>query len=290
MPPTDVDIVLIGHFAKDRNVYLGNAEIASGGSVYFGGMALARLGWRVAVITRLHPDDFSRLDELKAAGIRVYAQPAPATSGIENLYTTPDMDRRTCRPLAFAGPFRVADIPAITARTWIVGPIIAGEVDVPFLKALVGRGTLALDIQGFVRVPRGESLVYESWPQQAEGLALVDVLKVDHAEAEALTGVSNVRAAMERLAAFGPKEILLTQASGPTVYAGGKLYSAPFTANPIRGRTGRGDTCFSSYLARRLEAGPATACRFAAAVTSLKMEKAGPFSGTRADVEARLKQ
>ena len=285
---TDVDIMMIGHFARDKIVYQGKTTSASGGSVYYGALALARLGWRVGVITRLHTDDFHRLEELRQAGIVVHARPAPATSGIENTYLTPDMDRRLCRPLAFAGAFGAADIPNMTAHTWIVGPIIAGEVDLAFLKAMVGRGTLALDIQGFVRVPEGDDLVFKDWPQKEDGLALVDVLKVDLAEAESLTGTTDVPAALARLAAFGPSEVLLTQASGVTVYAEGKLYQAPFTARQLLGRTGRGDTCFATYLAARLKAGPAEACRFAAAATSLKMEKAGPLSATMADVQARM--
>lgn len=290
----DFDVVLIGHFAKDRIVYQGKTETSSGGAVYYAGMALARLGWRTAIVTRLHKDDFPRLDEMKQAGVTVFATAAPATSGIENTYTTPDMDRRICKPLSFAGPFSVADMPAVSARTWIVGPIIAGEVDIPVLKTLralmtnTGRGTLALDIQGFVRVPVDGDLVYRDWPQQAEGLALIDVLKVDHAEAEHLTGETDIAAALPRLAALGPQEILLTSAMGVYVYSGGRTFHAPFTARAIKGRTGRGDTCFSSYLAKRQTAGPAEACRFAAAVTSLKMEKPGPFSGTLADVEQRL--
>ena len=285
---TDVDIVLIGHFAKDRNVYQGQAQIQSGGSVYFSSLALARLGWRVAVVTMLHHDDFPRLDELKNAGVRVFTRSAPVTSGIENTYTTPDMDRRTCKPLAFAGKFRPSDIPDLTAHTWIVGPIIAGEVDLKFLRALAGRGVLALDVQGFVRVPEGDSLVFKDWPEKQAGLAMVDALKVDAAEAESLTGLFDVRAAMRQLAAWGPREIVLTQASGVTVYAQGAFYEAPFTAQRILGRTGRGDTCFSSYLARRLSADPGEACAFAGAVTSIKMERPGPFAGSLADVQARM--
>jgi len=285
----NLDVVMIGHFAKDKIIYRGREETSSGGAVYYGGMALARLGWRVAVVTRLHRDDFSRLDEMKRQGIRVFARAASATSGIENTYLTPDMDRRLCRPMAFAGPFRGDDIPRITASVWIVAPIIAGEVDLPLLKTLVGRGTLGLDIQGFVRVPVGEDLVFRPWPQMAEGLALIDVLKVDSAEAEAITGQTDMRVAVARLAAYGPKEVVLTHAGGVLVYAAGQCHQAPFVPREIKGRTGRGDTTFATYLAKRLSASPAEACRFAAAVASLKMERPGPFCGTMADVEAVLR-
>ncbi len=99
-----------------------------------------------------------------------------------------------------------------------------------------------------------------------------------------MTGLTDVSAAMKRLAAWGPREVLLTQSSGVTVYDGAMYHTAPFTPRQLAGRTGRGDTCFATYLAKRLSAGPAEACRFAAAVTSLKLESPGPFRGALADV------
>ena len=107
----DVDIMMIGHFAKDRLVVDGVGKTASGGAVYYGGVALRRIGLRVAVVTRLHPDDFWLLDELKQEGIQVFAAAAPETSGIENIYNSADMERRTCRLMAFAGPFNKTTFP-----------------------------------------------------------------------------------------------------------------------------------------------------------------------------------
>ncbi len=282
------DVVFIGHFAKDKIVVGSQVQISSGGSVYYGAVALARLGYRVAIITRLHPDDFSRLEEVREAGVEVYATPAPETSGIENTYLTPDMDRRLCRPLGFAGPFRPEDIPDVKAQVWLVGPIIAGEVSLDLLEKLVGRGTVALDVQGFVRVPRGDDLVSIDWPEKERGLALVDVLKLDQAEAEVLTGQDDPRQALVELARYGPRELLLTRADGALLYADGEFYEAPFRPRSLEGRTGRGDTCFATYVAKRLSAPPGEALRFAAAVTSLKMERPGPFHGTLADIEAYL--
>ncbi len=293
-----VDIAVIGHFAKDKIIFRGEERVSSGGSVYYGAIALRRMGLRVAVITRLKQDDFGLLDELKNEGILVFAQPAEQTSGIENTYFTDDMDRRRCKPLGFAGPFRIEDLPDIQARTFLVGPIMAGEVDIPLLKALSPKGTIALDAQGFVRVRAGEDpsagsgqvLVFRDWPQKQEGLSLVDALKVDTAEAEVLTGQTDVHQAMRELAAYGPKEIVLTRPQGVLVYADGEYYQAPFNPREVRGRTGRGDTCFASYLGRRLTADPEEACRFAAAMTSLKLEQPGPFRGSMEDVERAVKR
>jgi sugar/nucleoside kinase (ribokinase family) len=288
--PISIDIAVIGHFAKDRIIFRGEERVSSGGSVYYGAIALRRMGVKVAVITRLKQDDFGLLNELKDEGILVFAQPAEQTSGIENTYLTDDMDRRLCKPLGFAGPFSIEDLPAIQPRTFLVGPIMAGEVDIPLIKILSSKGTVALDAQGFVRVRGGEDLVFRDWPQKQEGLSLVDVLKVDTAEAEVLTGQTDVRQAMRELAAYGPSEIVLTRPQGVLVYAGGEYHQAPFNPREVRGRTGRGDTCFASYLGRRLTADPEEACRFAAAMTSLKLEQPGPFRGSIEDVERAVKR
>jgi len=280
-----VDVALLGTFAKDRIVHRGVTEIASGGGVYYASVALRRLGFSVAVITRLHSDDFGRLDELRSEGVAVYASPAPQTTGIENIYPTEEMDRRICRPLAFAGPFAPSEIPPIDARVMIVTPLMAGEVSGEIVARLASRGPLGLDVQGFVRVPQEDTLVTTTWPEMADVLKHVTYLKLDDAEAEVLVGETDLRRAAGAMAAFGPREVVLTHGHGIVVWAEGDIYEAPFVPSVVRGRTGRGDTCFSTYVAARLEMPPTQACRFAAAVTSLKMERPGPFRGTREEVQ-----
>ncbi len=282
----DIDILMIGHFARDGVYVDGRGGIVSGGAVYYGSVALRRLGRRVAVATRLHPADFPFLEELWAEGVQVYATPAPETSGIANYYDSADMERRVCRPLGFAGPFALADIPDLPARIIAIVPIIAGEVDLPLLEALAARGPVALDVQGFVRVRVNDDLVFRPWPDMAEGLRHVTYLKVDRAEAELLTGETDLVVAARKLQGYGPREIVLTQSAGVTVYADGAVHTAPFTSRSLAGRTGRGDTCFATYLGQRLTASPAEACRWAAAITSLKQEQPGPWRGTWADVVA----
>ncbi len=284
----DVDIMMIGHFAKDLLVIDGPGRISSGGGVYYGSIALRRLGLRVAVVTRLHPDDFARLDELEREGVQVFATAAPETSGIANYYNPDDLDRRVCKPLGFAGPFHSEEIPSLTAHIYAVVPIIAGEVDLPLLKTLAECGPVALDVQGFIRVRQGEELVTQPWPEIAEGLAHVTYLKVDRAEAEFLTSQDDLAVAARQLAAYGPREILVTESAGLTVFADGQIHQAPFRPRPLRGRTGRGDTCLATYLGIRLSAPPEEATRLAAAITTLKLEEKGPWRGTRADVEALL--
>lgn len=290
----DVDIMMIGHLARDRNIVDGVGAVEPGGAVYFGGVALRRLGLRVAVVTRLHPDDMGMLDALREAGIQVYAAPAPETSGIANYYDSADMERRVCKPLGFAGPFRAGDIPELRARIYSVAPIIAGEVDLGLLQLLSRRGPVALDVQGFVRVRQetedGPALVFRPWKEKERGLSMVTYLKVDRAEAELLTGETDLERAALALAALGPREVVLTQSSGVTALAEGQIYQAPFTSRELAGRTGRGDTCFATYLGMRLSSPPERAVRVAAAVTSLKQETPGPWQGSLADIQTLVDQ
>ncbi|MBA4385428.1 MAG: hypothetical protein C0410_11880 [Anaerolinea sp.] len=285
---SDFDVVMIGNFAKDKLIVDGIEEIASGGGVYYGSVVIKRLGARVAVITRLHPDDFSRLEELRLEGVEVYATPADGTSGIANYYQSSNMETRICKPIGFGGKFSLSEIPDLKTQVIMLSPLYAGEVDLSLLQALSKRARLALDIQGFVRVPVENDLVFRPWADMVEGLKCITFLKVDKAEAEYLTGLSDLHEAAIKLHSMGPQEIVLTQSSGVTVFADGKFFSAPFTPRSLAGRTGRGDTCFSTYITKRLTANAETACRWAGAVTSLKQEVPGPWAGTAEDIEKEL--
>ncbi len=271
-------------------MFRGTVEHASGGGVYYGGMALRRLGYSVAVITKLHPDDFSNLEEFRREGVIVHATASAETTGIENIYVDEKMDHRICRPLGWAGPFSSDEIPALLARVTIITPLMAGEVPGEIVRLLAARGPVGLDVQGFARVREGDTLVTRDWPGKAADLAGVTYVKADDAEAEALIGTTDLREAARALAALGPQEVVLTYAAGVLVFAAGRFVESAFTPRRVLGRTGRGDTCFATYVATRLTAGPEEACRFAAAVASLKMEYPGPYRGDRTDVERFLTQ
>jgi sugar/nucleoside kinase (ribokinase family) len=145
---------------------------------------------------------------------------------------------------------------------------------------------VALDVQGFIRVLQDGVLVHDRWPGKEAILRHVTVLKTDAVEAEMLTGETDRRAAARRLAAFGLPEVLMTHGGGVLVLHDGRFHEAPFVVTEVRGRSGRGDTCTSAYLSRRLTAEPADAVIWAAAVTSLKLEAEGPFRREVAEVQS----
>jgi sugar/nucleoside kinase (ribokinase family) len=164
-------------------------------------------------------------------------------------------------------------------------------VGLEVLRRLVRQGAdIALDAQGFVRVLRDGRLEHDAWPESREILALVRWLKADAVEAARLTGTDDLEEAARALHELGPREVVLTHREGLLVFDGRVFHSAAFHPRRLEGRSGRGDTCIAAYACRRLEAEPARAAIWAAAVTSLKMESDGPFRRDRNAVESLIRE
>jgi len=293
------DIAYLGHYTKDTIVLPHETKTVNGGAFNYGARVAVKMGLRAAVITRLAEEDWDVVDDLVRMGVEVFATPTEQSTSLKLVYPTENLDYRTVHNVGSAGPFTPAEVAPVQAHVFHIGASIRGEVPLEVIKALAQKETrISLDVQGFLRVNpstgsgrrRGGVLVHEDWPEVAQVLELVDVLKADVVEAEALTGRCDLREAARALADLGPDEIVLTHGNGVLVYANGRFHAAPFHTREMKGRTGRGDTCTSAYLGKRLTAPPTEATIWAAALTSLKMEAVGPFCGEIGEVEELIKE
>ncbi|MHA1683179.1 MAG: hypothetical protein ACTSUE_19725 [Promethearchaeota archaeon] len=281
------DLLFIGHVAKDVIEVGGVETVSAGGGVYYGGFAALKLGKTVGVVTRCKESDTDLLESLQAAGATVHYRFSDQTSGIHNIYDDPSMETRRCFPIGFAGLITMDQVPEeVDARYIVIAPIMAGEVDMAMIRFLHEhkRGKICLDVQGFVRVRDGERLIFKDWIDKREGMKMVEILKMDHAEARNLTGLDDISDALEEVSSWGPREILLTHSAGISVYCNGKIEFYSWKNETMAGRTGRGDTSFSSYISSRLDKPPKLALRLSAAMTSLKMEEPGPIDADLADI------
>ena len=279
------DIVILGHFSNDKLVIRGVEKEAPGGAVYYGGLALGKMNIRAAIITLLNNEDFHQLDILKKNGVDVFAHESEVTSGIRNKYITDDLDKRICEPLTFAGAFKEEHVTNIDSKVLHIGSLMAGEVSLGLVQYITKRFPKAsLDLQGFLRVRQGKELKFVDWPEKKQGLGRIHTVKADSVEAEVITGEKNLANAARMIASWGPKEVIITHSEGLLVYAVGEVFEASFVIRSLDGRTGRGDTCIVAYLARRLTSSAEDSCKFAAAVTYLKLEKEGPFDRTFEDI------
>ena len=285
------DIAFVGHYTKDIIVYPHLTRTVDGGAFNYGANVAVRMGLNVAVVTRLARQDWHVVEDLERLGVTAFARATPASTLLRLIYPTANLDDRTIELISSAGPFTVEEVKDLQAKAFAVGASLRGEVPTEVVEALAAKGgILALDVQGFLRIVLDGSLVSDGWPGKEEILRRVTVLKTDAVEARLITGESDRYAAARRLAAYGPREVLLTHGGGVLVYHDGVFDEAPFAPEEVRGRSGRGDTCTSAYVSRRLTAPPAEAVRWAAAVTSLKLEAEGPFRREMAEVQALYDQ
>ncbi len=288
------DIAFVGHYTKDTIVYPHLTRTVDGGAFYYGANVAGRMGLATAVVTRLAREDWHVVTELTRLGVMVLARATPASTHLRLTYPTANLDERTIELTSSAGPFAVEEMAEVQARAFAIGASVRGEVPDEVVETLAAKAAIvALDVQGFIRVVRDGILTFDDWPGKESILRHVTVLKTDAVEARLITGESDRHVAAKRLAAYGPREVLLTHGGGVLVYHDGSFHEAPFVPKEVRGRSGRGDTCTSAYLARRLTAPPGEAVIWAAAVTSLKLEAEGPFRREVAEVETvyqRLRQ
>jgi sugar/nucleoside kinase (ribokinase family) len=285
------DFVAVGAYTQDTIVKRSGTTYVDGGGYSYAAHAARIAGLSVGAVTRLAAADRKSTDLLRSVGVEVMVHESRHSTLMRLEYPTDNVDERILTVAAIADPFVPADVASIEAGAILISPSIRGEVPLAVVEAVRARAQrVGLDVQGFVRVRTANGqLAYEPWPELRQVLGLVDVLKSDAVEGEFLTGERDLHAIARKLASHGPKEIVLTHKDGLIVLANGETHERPFLPVELRGRSGRGDTCIGSYLSRRLNAEPADATVWAAALTSLKLEAEGPIRRSRADVEAAIR-
>lgn len=279
------DIAFIGHYTKDTIVSSSGIRIVDGGAFNYGANVAARMGLKVAAITRLAKEDFHVVEKLKDLGVDVFAHISPQSTCLRLEYPTSNVDERVIYVTSSAGPFTTTEVEKIQAKAIVIGASMREEVSLKVIKELTKKETiLAADVQSFLRVDDNGKLVAKEWPERNEIFACLDILKTDAVEAGLLFGKCDLYTAARKMHDLGPREVVITHRDGLLVYADGNFYEEKFLPKEIIGRSGRGDTCIASYTTKRLNASPQEATIWAAAVTSLKMEAEGPFQRTIKEV------
>lgn len=270
-----------GKFCPKQTIYM------PGGTSYYFSHGISHLNdWKnYKLVTSLAPSEYSSVDELTGKGLNVEIIPSKKTVYFENSYGI-NQNNRTQRVLAKADPFTVEKIQHIEAKIFHLGSLLSDDFSLDVIKYLSKKGILSVDAQGYLREVRGENVYPIDWCEKKEALKYVHILKVNEHEAKVLTGLDDYQAAARQLAEWGVKEVLLTLGSeGSIIYAENSFYYIPaYPPKEVVDATGCGDTYMLGYLYMRNkgvsyeEAG----C-FAAALSTVKLEKSGPFSGTEED-------
>ena len=284
------DITMVGHISKDIMIYKEDENRFTGGPVIYSSIAAARTGKSVRVITKAAEQDDNALDIMREQNVEVTRMDSEKTTSIENIYFTADKERRQVTLLSQADFFDVKDFPECDSRIFHLAGLFRNEIPDDFISFFAEKGEVAVDAQGLLRCNEEGNLLFRNWDAAEELMPKVTYLKTDAAEAEIMTGLSDREEAAKKLAARGAREVMVTHNNEVLVLVDGQFYRAPYNPSNLSGRTGRGDTTFAAYLAKRLEAGPKEAVYYAAALCSMKMEAPGPFRGTPEDVYERMEK
>lgn len=282
------DSFIIGQVCHDVNTDFGREPVREpGGAVLYSGFAAAAMGHRVAVLHKGNPETVDAPAVFKRQpAIKVFTLQSPQSTLIRNVYLTPDRERREGFVDSQIDPYLPVEVPDVDAAVYQLAGLMRGDLGHDMIRLAASRALAALDVQCILRVVKDGRMVFEDWPEKREYLKLIQFLKTDAYEAEILTGHSDMEQAARVMGSWGAKEVMVTHNSRVIIFDGNRVYSQPLKPRNLKGRTGRGDTCFSCYITERLSSGIADSLRLAAALVSLKMETPGPYTGSREDAEA----
>lgn len=284
-------ICCIGHITLDKVITPRFEVHMPGGTAYYFAKALKNFdhsGFRL--VTSLGSSEMEVVEELRSEGLQVDVIPSRRSVYFENRYGE-DINHRTQRVLAKADPFTESNLAGVEADIFHLGTLLADDFSLDVIKDLAGRGTVSVDVQGYLRKVVGEDVVHVDYDLKKEAMPYISILKANEKEMEVLTGVSDPRRAAEILAGWGCREVLLTLGDkGSVIYTEGVFYDIPaLPARELVDATGCGDTYMAGYLYKRSRgASFREAGLFAAAMCTLKLERKGPFSASEEDVEALI--
>ena len=281
------ELCCVGHITLDKVVTPKNTVYMPGGTSYYFSHAIKHFDdIDYTLVTALAESEMKAVEELRAEGVEVAVMPSRHTVYFENIYGE-NQDNRTQRVLAKADPFTVDYLRQIEAKIFHLGSLLADDFSLEVVRYLSEKGLVSVDSQGYLREVREQDVFAVDWPAKKEVLRYVHFLKANEHEMEVLTGSADPEKAGKEIYSWGVKEVLLTFGSmGSLIYDGQTFHRIPaYVPKEVVNATGAGDTYMTGYLYQRAKgAAIEEAGRFAAAMTTLKIEGMGPFNGTKADV------
>lgn len=285
-----VRFLAIGHVTRDE--FPGEEGWRLGGTATYTAAAAARLGARVALVTRVGPNERSVLEERCASlGIELCALAAEVTTTFAFRY---EDGRRILRLRQRARGLRLDDVPPeLRSSDAVLLGSVAHEIDRSLLGAF-GHAATVVTAQGYLREWDADGSIHpRRWEDVAEVTANASAIVLSE---EDVAGDLAEPRRWSSLRAQGSlplhTPVIVTFAErGSLVIADGAERMVPaFHADRVVDPTGAGDA-FAAGLAIALAEGRVLfeAVRFAHAVASFAVEGIGTEGlADRATVEARI--
>ncbi|MBI4896670.1 MAG: hypothetical protein HY832_03940 [Candidatus Aenigmarchaeota archaeon] len=266
-------IAIVGPATRDVIDIRGSCTEHVGGTVYYTAYALHALGVDATVFAKIAPADRELLNAFTCRVVPVWSQ---TTTIYKNSYPKENRDYREQSVDAVAEPFTGNDVADVHNFDIVhLGPLNKGDIPLAVIEQLRKHNTLiSLDAQGYLRDVSGSKVIARPWTDAASFLLHIDILKCDEHEAALIVGNDMLEEMARRIAALGPREVIITRGSkGSVIFSHGTSTTIPaISPERIVDVTGTGDTYMGGYLAKRLETDDVKTCgTFAATIASKRI-------------------
>ena len=254
--------------AVTRDDLVGATGDVPGGVVFHAGLALARLGAQVRVVTRVRKEDAAQLlGPLETEGVEILALPSRETTRYHLDYGGP-IDRHEL--LATSDPIALEDVPAAWRASDVVqlGPLHRRDLAPGMARGL--SGLIGLDVQGLLRLPTARGTRLAASSELATHLDGVHVVKASEEELPLLLAGSDAPSFVRRL---GLSELIATRGhQGVHVVTAQDEQEIKIERAAGNHTVGAGDVFLAAYLLLRVRgAAPDRAARGACHVAARKI-------------------
>jgi len=295
----NVDVAVIGHLSIDKILLPSRTApfVVLGGGAAYTSFAVKRLGATASVISKVgggFPEAYLwwlRQEGIDLSGV-IKRGDQPTTS-FELRYSE-DLSERTLSLKGKGPPIELADVPAdLKAKAVHFAPI-ANEVSFEVIEHVKHRaGLLSLDPQGLLRSFDEAGNVSENGSVDKRIFSLVNIYKSSLPEIFALTGQSELKAAIEAIHDFGVGTVIVTMGTrGAVLSVEGAQYNiAAYPSQVLVDPTGAGDVFIGGFLTEYLRQKESIWCAcVGSAAASVVVEGIGPtYLGKKEEIYLRAK-
>ena len=167
------DTFIIGHLCIDEILNsAGEGEFSIGGAVVYSSYAALAGGNHVGILIKSAPREKMIPYILPVHTEDIYwLRSDSETTSIRNQFLDDKHERRITTALAQGSTITVAELPeGISAKIYQLAGLMKGDYEDDIIKVLAQRGKVALDMQGYLRVPDSSTkeMVYHVWDRKQE--------------------------------------------------------------------------------------------------------------------------
>jgi sugar/nucleoside kinase (ribokinase family) len=295
----NVDVLVIGHLSIDRILLPSRTApfTVLGGAAAYTSLSAKRLDATASVISKVggnFPEAYLwwlRQEGIDLSGV-VKKADQPSTS-FELVYSA-DLSERKLNLKGKGPPIELTDLPEyLKAKSVHIAPI-ANEVSFEVIERLKQcSNVLSLDPQGLLRSFDEAGNVTENASVDKRILSLINIYKSSQTEILALTGQSDLKAAIKAVHDFGVGTVIVTLGTKGSMLSieGAQFNIAACPSQVLVDPTGAGDVFIGGFLTEYLRQKELIWCAcVGSAAASFVVEGIGPtYFGKKEEIYQRAK-